>query len=187
MLKWLGVAAAIVIIALLVIWRAIDAGRSEPARPTNPVRGDAPAHVAVADASIPPNEAGRDAVPAAASKISADSDAFVTRFTDVVPARQTANAARCYEGRQGSLHRNASVVFKMKTRIASGVVTFHDVRVDRSTLGDPALETCFLQEVARTTWTDPTLPDWEADDELTISPERGMKKFLRDNREYAPR
>ena len=41
-----------------------------------------------------------------------------------------------------------------------------------------------MREVAKTTWTDEQLPDWEQDEELVISPERGMKKFTKENMAY---
>jgi hypothetical protein len=43
---------------------------------------------------------------------------------------------------------------------------------------------CFRHEVEATHWHDDTLPDWNAPDELVIRPERGMKKFTKENLEY---
>jgi len=43
---------------------------------------------------------------------------------------------------------------------------------------------CFKREVAATHWHDDSLPDWSAPDELVIRPERGMKKFTKENLEY---
>jgi len=71
-----------------------------------------------------------------------------------------------------------------QTKIVNGEVSVHDVTIKESTINDPALETCFIQEVMRATWKDDELPDWEQDDELVIRPERGMKKFWRDNIDY---
>jgi len=58
------------------------------------------------------------------------------------------------------------------------------VTIKESTLSDPALETCFIQEVQRSSWKDSELPDWEQDDELVLRPERGMKKYWKDNVDY---
>jgi hypothetical protein len=35
----------------------------------------------------------------------------------------------------------------------------------------------------RSSWKDDLLPDWEQDDMIMLRPERGMKKFWRDNME----
>jgi len=58
------------------------------------------------------------------------------------------------------------------------------VTIKESTLEDSALETCFIQEVARSSWKDAELPDWDQDDEVVLRPERGMKKFWKDNMDY---
>lgn len=117
-------------------------------------------------------------------KMDPRSDEFFYKFDEVVPGRLTRNAATCYEGRHGQLHRNQSLKLGFKTRIVNGQVTIRDVKVQESTLNDPALETCFIQEVARSTWKDDELPDWEQEDELVLKPERGMKKFWRENVDY---
>ena len=41
-----------------------------------------------------------------------------------------------------------------------------------------------MREVAATRWHDDELPDYSAPDELIIRPERGMKKFTKENIEY---
>ena len=96
----------------------------------------------------------------------------------------TAQAATCYEGITKRVHRNQKLSLKFKTKVVNGVVTVHDVTIKENTLDNSALESCFIQQVQRTTWTDASLPDYEAEDELVLRPERGMKKFMRDNVEY---
>ena len=188
MAKWLAIAGVALLAALLLLWKQLDDSPAtaapvvakkprvnEPSAPTT--------NTPIPTTTAKPVEEA-PAAPEAPRKIDPLSDEFVFKFTDVVPKRQTANAARCYEGIAKRVHRNQSVVFKFITRVKNGVVTFHDVEVERSTLDNAALETCFKQEVARTTWTDHSLPDFEAEDQLTISPERGMKGFMRDNLDY---
>ena len=135
-----------------------------------------------------PEEVAVAAAPAPepVKKIDVESDEFFYKFQEVVPAVLSRNAVKCYEGITKRVHRNQNAVYKFKVKIKDGVVTIKDAAVERSTLGDgnAALETCFLQEIARSTWSDPELPDWEADDQLTISPERGLKKYTRENIEY---
>ena len=79
-----------------------------------------------------------------------------------------------------------------KVAIKDGAVTVHNVKVRESgdpnqktnSLGNSALESCFIQQVSRSGWHDDSLPDYEWPDELVLRPERGMKGFQRSNREY---
>jgi hypothetical protein len=194
MRKWLAGAIALLVL-VIVLWMQLRAPDPEPAVAEHAV---APA-AAAAPAVVPAAAIGPPAVAKAApqavpeqeldlperpGKIDPKSDEFFTRFDEVVPRELTRNAARCYEGRHGQLHRNQGLKLKYKIRIVNGQVTVRDITVKESTIDDPALETCFLQEVARSTWKDDELPDWEQDDELVIRPERGMKKYWRDNVDY---
>ncbi len=190
MKKWLAGALALLVLVIL-LWMQI---RSPGPEPVVAEHAAAPA-AAAAPAVVPAAEKGQPAVAQAApedeldlpdrpAKIDPKSDEFFKRFDEVVPRELTRNAARCYEGRHGQLHRNQGLKLKYKIRIASGQVTVRDVKVAESTLNDPALETCFIQEVARSTWKDDELPDWEQDDELVLRPERGMKKYWRENVDY---
>src|SRR5262249_38283309 len=159
-----------------------------------PVAPEAPTQVAMAapaPAAAPAAKPAPSEAPAAAApeperpaKLDPRSDEFFNKFDDVVPNRLTRKAAKCYEGRHGQLHRNQKLSLRFKTKIVNGEVSVHDVTIKESTLNDSALETCFIQEVMRSTWKDDELPDWEQDDELVIRPERGMKKFWRDNIDY---
>ena len=190
--KWLVGAGIAILVMLVLLWRQLD-DSSATAAPT-PAK---PAAVAMTAAAALPGEppvAAKLAVEApvvpppteAPKKIDVESDEFFYKFQEVVPAVLSRNAVKCYEGISKRVHRNQNVVYKFKVKIKDGVVTIKDAAVERSTLGDgnAALETCFLQEIARSTWSDPELPDWEADDQLTISPERGLKKYTRENIEY---
>lgn len=119
-------------------------------------------------------------------KIDSSSDEFQVKFDDVLPQAATRNAAKCYTGGLNRVHRNQKVKLRFRNHIKDGVVSITDVQLveDETTIHDKALVDCFMAEVAKTTWTDPELPDWDQPDELIIRPERGMKKFTKENMEY---
>ncbi|HEX8110551.1 MAG TPA: hypothetical protein VF516_22615 [Kofleriaceae bacterium] len=190
--KWLAGAIALLVLVVL-LWMQIRSPDPDPvvaehaAAPAAAVPAVVPAAAKpAAQAAQAPQAAPEDELdlPERSGKIDPRSDEFFTRFDEVVPRELTRNAARCYEGRHGQLHRNQGLKLKYKIRIVNGQVTVRDVTVKESTLDDPALETCFIQEVARSTWKDDDLPDWEQDDELVLRPERGMKKYWRENVDY---
>lgn len=186
--KWLAIAGIVVIAVLVVLWQQLDASTAAPAPRTAETRTTPPAPLPPSAAPIAPaaKPTAEPAGPVAAApeKLDPDSDEFFNQFVEVVPKRLTAQAAACYEGIAKRLHRNQKLSLRFKTKIVNGVVTVHDVTIKENTLGNPALEACFIQAVQRATWTDEALPDYEAEDELVLRPERGMKKFMRDNIEY---
>lgn len=184
--KWLAAGGVALIAVMVLLWKQLE---SSPATAATPAPKPAPAIASTEVHSLPPPVPGDKPEAAAVAddkptKVDPQSDAFFYKFDEVVPANLTRAAATCYEGKQGSIHRNQKMRLKFKTRIRNGDVSIHDVVVDESTLKDPALETCFLQAVQRVTWHDDELPDWDQDDQLVLRPERGMKKYMRDNIEY---
>jgi len=188
--KWLTAGGLVIIVLLVLLWREM---RPTEAKTTvsshEPVVALAPpsasqgpvATPAVATAEATEPVAAEDAKPA---KLDPRSDEFFYRFDEVIPKVLTRNAAKCYEGRHGQLHRNQKLSLRYKVQVVNGEVRVHDVTIKESTLGDSALETCFIQEVQRSTWKDDQLPDVGIDDELVLRPERGMKKFWKDNVDY---
>jgi hypothetical protein len=190
--KWLAAGGLAIAVILVLLW--LQLGSTDPAPVTRAPSAPAPTKVAMAAARpAAPAPAAAATAPvtdeapppaAAPAKLDPRSDEFFYKFDDVVPNRLTRNAAKCYEGRHGQLHRNQKLSLRFKTRIHGGEVSIHDVTIKESTLNDPALETCFIQEIQRASWKDDELPDWEQDDELVLRPERGMKKFWRDNVDY---
>lgn len=192
MAKWLVGAGIAIVVMLVLLWRQLDDSSATAAPPppkpvavavTQPTPSDVATPVAVEPVAVVPVP---EPVPERKKKIDVESDEFFHKFQEVVPAVLSRNAVKCYEGISKRVNRSQSVVYKFKVKIKDGVVTIKDTAVERSSLGDgnSALETCFLQEIARSTWTDAELPDWEAEDQLTISPERGLKKYTRENIEY---
>ncbi|HEX3759515.1 MAG TPA: hypothetical protein VHW23_12450 [Kofleriaceae bacterium] len=184
--KWLVVGAVILAALVVLLW--LQMRPSDPVPVAKPAAQPAPAATpAVAAAAVPKPEAEPEPAPEAEpppGKLDPRSDEFFYKFDEVVPQRLSRNAAKCYEGRHGSLHRNQKLSLRFKTRIRNGEVTVHDVTIKESTLNDSALEACFIQEVERSTWKDGELPDWDQDDEVVLRPERGMKKFWKDNMDY---
>ena len=183
MAKWLiagGLAVAALLVLLLFQMRP-----SEPA-PVTHKPAPPPVQVAALDkpvaAAPAPEPAPEPVVPP--GKLDPRSDEFFYKFDELMPKTLTRNAAKCYEGRHGQLHRNQKLSLRFKTRVVNGEVSVHDVKIKESTLNDPALENCFIQEVQRSAWKDDELPDWEQDDELVLRPERGMKKYWKDNIDY---
>ncbi|MGE0399916.1 MAG: hypothetical protein AB7T06_24585 [Kofleriaceae bacterium] len=195
-MKWLAVAAVVIIAAVLLLWRqmstdteviptatAAKAHAAEmPTTPTERAREERVKAAAKLAEEVKAAEAKAD--PNAPEKVDAMSDEFFYKLPERVPKMLGKAAAKCYEGIARRVHRNENVVFDFKTKVKDGVVTISDVKVNRSSISQPALQTCFAQEIGRVTWKDDTLPDWEGDDQLTISPERGLKKFMQDNIDY---
>lgn len=189
--KWLVGAGIAILVMLVLLWRQLDDSSVAAAPPAKPVAVAAaeptPSTPIAAPVAKPVvEEPVAEPAPEAPKKMDVQSDEFFYKFQEVVPAVLSRNAVKCYEGISKKVHRNQNAVYKFKVKIKDGVVTIKDVAVERSSLGDgnAALETCFLQEIARSTWSDPALPDWEADDQLTLSPERGLKKYTRENIDY---
>jgi hypothetical protein len=184
-MKWLAalglVVAALVVLLFLQMREdvTVEVAKKEPVtvQPVKQVASAVPA--GLADVAVKVQEAKANE-----GKVDINSDAFFIRFDELVPQLTTRNAAKCYTGGLGRVHRNQKVKLAFKDTIKNGVVTITDVKVVESTINDQALIDCFVREVAATTWNDDGLPDWQQDDELVIRPERGMKKFTKENMEY---
>jgi hypothetical protein len=187
MRRWLTLLAALAVIAALVLLRAMVSapGERAPAEAATAQAAVAPATFTPPATTLPaPAPASPSpAAPAAPRTLDPRSDAFFFRFDEIVPARLTAAAARCYEGAR-RVHRNQKLTLAFKTHVVAGEVTVSDVTILESTLDYPNLESCFVREVAAVHWHDDALPDWTQDDQLVLRPERGMKKYARDNLDY---
>jgi len=186
MAKWITTLVGIAVVALLLLLKH-ELASGDPvapviaAAPAPKAPAPAPVPVEVAPAPVAPTPAPK--APEGPQKIDPQSDAFFYKFDEVVPAKLTRAAAACYEGHE-HIHRNKKLKLGFKTQIVNGQVTVHDVRILESTLGDQALESCFVAKVQEATWRDDELPDWMQDDQLVIRPERGMKKYMKENVDY---
>lgn len=188
MAKWL--IAAIVIVAVFVaLWRQVNAPVEVPVATVASSSATQSAATSVTDVVRKHELAAIAAQVAAANpqdgKVSASSDEFFHQFYDVQPAILTRNAAKCYTGGLSRVHRNDKVKLRFTNRIVNGEVMVEGVTVsEETTIRDQRLIDCFVREVQATRWRDDTLPDWSGPDELIIRPERGMKKFTDENRNY---
>lgn len=184
--KWLAVGGIALIAALLLMWKQVSSSSAEPPPPalaTTKVEKAAP--VASAAPAQPANKLDEELpVDETPKKLEKASDEFFYAFTEKVPKVLSKDAAECYAGKLGTKNRNAKLVLNFNVKVRSGKVRVEDVKVAMSTLNDPALESCFIQKVARSGWEDPSLPDEDWPDELVIRPERGLKKYVKENVEY---
>lgn len=185
--KWLvaGGLAIVGLLAFLLIQLSSEAAAPEVQTAAAP----APAAAKPVATKLTPEKMKADIAKAAevqkqAGKINPASDEFFRRYDDVVPHILTRSAAKCYTGGLHRVHRNQSVKLNFTNRIVNGEAFVENVRVVESSIDDPELVACFVREVANTRWHDDELPDYTAPDELTISPERGMKKFTKENIDY---
>jgi hypothetical protein len=119
-------------------------------------------------------------------KVDPASDAFFYAFDDRAPREPQVGAATCYTGGMNRVHRNAKLKLWADIKIRDGEVTYNNVTIDpESTITDKKLVDCMVKEVAATHWHDDTLPDYDLPhDEVLIRPERGMKKYTQENRDY---
>lgn len=141
MAKWLAAGGVAILAILLLLWLQMTSDPvpaahavAAPAAPTQVAAvaakpaAEKPAAAAAADEAAPEPEPKP-------GKLDPRSDEFFNKFDDVVPNRLTRNAAKCYEGRHGQLHRNQKLSLRFKTKIVNGEVTVHDVTIKESTMG----------------------------------------------------
>jgi hypothetical protein len=189
--KWLAAGALALVVLLIVLWRQLDAGAPAVAATPAPVVRAAPSQP-IHSVTLPKQAAPVEAPePEKPKKLDPAGDEFFYAFIEAIPKKLGMEAAECYEGKIGSRNRNAKMKLAFNVVVRNGDVTIRDIKVANdedgkpvNTIGDPAIESCFFQKVARTTWHDDSLPDYEWPDELVIRPERGLKKFTKENREY---
>jgi hypothetical protein len=184
MTKWLAAATVALLALLALLWIQIrePAAAIVPA-PKREVAQAAPAKLSSASDLAIAAQKVREAQQNE-GKLDPSSDGFTYHFDEAITPNATMNAAKCYTGGLNRVHRNQKTKLGYKVVIKNGVVTLSDVHIVESTINDKTLNDCFVREVAKTTWTDEQLPDWTQEDELLIRPERGMKKFTKENLEY---
>jgi len=191
--KWLAIAAAALLVVLLLMWRSMGESSAEPP-PEPKAEPVARAEVPKLEIKKPVAEEAPAPVDDKPKKLDPMGDEFFYKFIEEIPAKLSKNAVECYNNRTGSLHRNQKLVLAFNVVVKNGEVTIQNVHQKppdddepnqrKNTLNDPALESCFISQVARTTWHDDSLPDYEWPDELTLRPERGLKKYWKSNVDY---
>lgn len=176
------------LVALLgLIWYQLHA-------PAEAAPAPAPAPAAPAEVAQPaPAKAGLQQVAAKVAeaneqskKLDPASDAFFYAFDDRAPREPQVNAATCYSGGLHRVHRNQKLKLWVDVRIRDGEVTYNNVTIDPdTTITDKTLVDCMVKEVGSTHWHDDSLPDYDLPhDEVLIRPERGMKKYTQEDRDY---
>lgn len=184
--KWLAAGGVALLVLLVVMWRQLQNDATAAPTPPKPAaQTEEPSVeqlVKIAEAKHA-EEAPVQTDPDKPAKIDSAGDEFTARFIELVPKKLSLDAATCYTVPK-SKTRNQQAKFTFKMVVKDGVVTVHDVKLVKDTLNDPALTSCFFQKIARTTWTDEALPDYEWEDELVLNPERGLKKWTKANMEY---
>jgi|SRR5450755_1983409 len=180
-MRKLLVVGALAVIALLVLV-LYEIHAQVDAAPT----ARSPASAAMASHPMPthvPVELAKVATtPDGDNRVNVNSDDFLDRFVDRQPKVASRAAMTCY---RGGLHRRTMdqwIRFSFVGHIKNGEVTFSDVKTKESRLDDKVLEDCMLAAVATTHWHDDSLPDVDHyEDETTLNPERGGKKYMHDN------
>lgn len=192
--KWLAVLGAILLIVLILLWRQLDSSSATAAPTVTPPKQGTPTSIAGASdpkpAAKPEQAAAAPATPDQPvvdkdkEKWDPQSDEFFHKHDEIVVPQLMRQAVKCWENlptaKRAEFHRNQSMTAKFKQKIRNGVVTIHDVEVERSSISDPALEACFLQQIRGATWTNAKLPDWDQDDQIKLGP-RTLKKYTREN------
>jgi len=184
MAKWLAAGAVVIVALLALLWMQIrEPAAAIAAPPKQEVAQPAPTAIHSANDLAAAAAKARE-LQAKGGKIDPATDAFTYAFDERVSPMGLMNAAKCYQGGLSRVHRNQKTKLGYDVVIKDGVVKFENVHIVESTINDKTLNDCFVREVAKTTWTDENLPDWKQDDELLIRPERGMKKFTKENLDY---
>jgi hypothetical protein len=120
-------------------------------------------------------------------KLDPAGDAYYMRFDRRVGGELSANAMqKCYHGGLSRQGRDAHINFEYDTIVNNGEVTFTAVRILESTLTDKALEACMVKEMLKTHFHDDELPDWKDTDRLTLTPERVLHKYIKDDSYVGP-
>jgi hypothetical protein len=188
--KWLAAIGVIILVVLVLLWREIGSSDSTavaaPAQPVASAVAPATGPAAATPAATAPAEPAPAADPST-EKMDPQSDEFFHHHDEIVIPKLMRQAVKCWENlpptKRAEFHRNQSMTAKFKQRIRNGVVTVYDFEIERSSIKDPSLEACFLQQLRSATWSNPRLPDWDQEDQIKLGP-RTLKKYTRENIEY---
>ena len=183
-MKWIAVAGAVLVAALLLLWRdvrsehapapAVQVPKAAPGperAPGLPPRADeAPrnANVRPAGTLAPEDDVGA---------IEKDSDEFYERIDETYARRLLGVASDCYEGDKD---RKQKLKLGFRFQIVDGTVAVQNARIIESTFNDPKLEQCMLNKVGKATFKDPRMPDWSTrgnDEEELLIRVKSLKRF----------
>lgn len=181
--KWIAAIAAVGIVVLAIfMWMQLhetpSAIAAKPPVPPATPQTPTPTQLAALGAQIKAAETTPD------GKLSPNSDEFFYKFSEAHTKRLTALAATCYTGGLDRVGWNEFLRLTLRDKIVNGEVFFTDVKIAESTITNQKLIDCFVRQVQTARWHDDSLPDIDDEDELVLRPERGMKKYSEDNRNY---
>jgi len=184
--KWIAAIAAvgIVVLAILMWLELHETPTAAAARPAPVAAVPAPqtpsaSQLAALGAQLQAEDKRPD------GKLSPNSDEFFYKFSEAHTKRLTELAASCYTGGLDRVGWNEFLRLTFHDKIVNGEVTFTDIQIGSdSTITNKKLVDCFVKQVQNAHWHDDTLPNLDDDDELVLRPERGMKKYLPENRDY---
>ena len=180
--KLLAIAGVALVALLVLLWYQI---RSPAEAATAAPKPLTPAQQIAAVTPAPSTLAKSVAAAAEASdKIDPASDEFFNKFDDLQPHKLLHEAAKCYTGGLHRTGRDAKLKLEFTNHIENGDVTVRGVKVVEDTIHDPELTNCFIREVTQAKWHEDRLPNYDAPDMLLIRPERGMKKYWKENMDY---
>ena len=186
--KWLIAGAVALIIACVVLYLQLGATTVATAAVAPEPQPAAPQTAAVqsqASFAAAVKKAEQEKV-ADGNKMKLDSDEFFNAFQDVVVQNASRNAMSCYTGGLHTVARNAKVKFTVKDTIKDGVVTISDVTIVPSdtTINDPEMIECMKNEIAKTSWKNERLPDYEEPDMVLIRPEMLVHRWGKEAMSY---
>ncbi|MBP9206328.1 MAG: hypothetical protein KBG28_20315 [Kofleriaceae bacterium] len=168
MVKWLGAAAVLVLVAAFLLWRELRAGPAAldespgPARTTS--EGPSPTRVAPVR-TAPAQDAGMAMAEVTDAPVILHGELLHLRVEEEYPRTFLEYVADCYKG---GLHRKEKLKVGFNVTIKDHEVRLTDIKPIESTLTDKAVERCFLAELAKIKFRDDTVPDYVYDDELVI-------------------
>lgn len=179
MTKWVIAMGGLIILMGMLVWQLSP---SEPPKVEIPVF-DANPTVAVSAsdaASYKPRQVRADAAPGTSTEAQLDSQSeeFSHRLDVSIPDGFRASLSRC--NRKG-FDPDAKITIAYRLHIEKGVVSASRVRVEKSDLGDAALEQCMVNSVQQARWQASDLPDFAEDQQIFIRI-RSLNKYL-DKRE----
>ncbi|MCX5748212.1 MAG: hypothetical protein NT062_37615 [Proteobacteria bacterium] len=183
-------AGGVVLVGFLVflMWQ-LDRSEASPA--VESTARTARATAALPGGAVLPTPAAAAAAPAPVDdgkprKLDPQSDAFFLQFDEMVPKQLTMAAAECYEGAGlNRKTRNQHLKVSFDNVIKDGVVSVANMKMlDGTNLNDSTMEQCMMKKMAGVVWKNDALPDGVWPDQLKITPERGMKKYMKDNMAY---
>jgi hypothetical protein len=174
-MKWIAIAAvvAIGVLVFLLVQVMGDPGapKLEDARPVAVIRPpDAAPPPPPADAAAPVADAGPRV-------FVAKSEEFWDRVDEYPRHRMLSYVADCY---QGGKHRKAKLKLTYELVVQNHQVTFRNIQIVDTTLGDEALEQCMVRALEKAQFEDVEMPDYRTptnDPEQILIRIENLKRF----------